>query len=180
MTASGLEGRYALALFDLASAEDALEAVEKDFGALSELASGHPDFAHFIRNPLLDARAQTAALEDIGEHAGFQKLTRKFLGVLAENRRLAALPDILRAFAGLLQDARGETTAIVTSAEQLSPAQEKEIAARLEKALGKKPALETRVDESLLGGLKVQVGSKVIDGTLKAKLDALAIQLKGA
>lgn len=180
MTASGLEGRYALALFELADETGALTAVEKDARALAALAAENADFARFLQNPLLDARTQAAAVEKVAASAGFHALTGKFLGVLAGNRRLAALPAVLEALQNLLAASRGEATAVVTSAEKLSPAQEKEIASRLGEALGKTPSIETRVDPAVLGGLKVQVGSKVIDATLKAQLDALAIQMKGA
>jgi F-type H+-transporting ATPase subunit delta len=180
MTASGLEGRYALALFELADEASALPAVDKDCRALAALTAENPDFAGFLHNPLLGARTQAAAVEAIAASAGLHPLTRKFLGVLAENRRLAALPAMLGALQNLLAASRGEATAVVTSAEKLSPAQEKEIASRLGAALGQTPAIETRVDPAVLGGLKVQVGSKVIDATLKAQLDALTIQMKGA
>ncbi|HXV74220.1 MAG TPA: ATP synthase F1 subunit delta [Sphingomonadales bacterium] len=180
MTASGLEGRYALALFALAEEEGALEAVEKDCQGLAVLAAENRDFAAFIKNPLLNAAAKGEAAAVLAADLKLHALTGKFLGVLAENRRLAALPKILAAFAALLAAERGETTAFVTSAEALTGAQEKEIAAHLEKALGKKPAIETRIDADLLGGLKVQVGSKVIDGSLKAGLAALTLQMKGA
>lgn len=180
MTASGLEGRYAVALFELALQDKALAAVERDIKALGSLVTENRDFADFIKNPLRNAKVQAAAVEEAGESARFHPLTRKFLGVLAENRRLAGVPAMVAAFEGLLADYRGEVSALVTSAEALSKAQTSGLKARLKDLLGREVAVETRVDERLLGGLKVQIGSKVIDGTLKTKLDALTIQMKGA
>lgn len=180
MTASGLEGRYALALFELAKSEKALEAVAKDCVLLRGLASDNRDFAAFLRNPVLDARAKRETVSALSAQLALHPLSGKFLGVLANNRRLPVLVTILETFAALMATERGETRVLVTSAQPLTDTQQQEIAARLEKSLGQKPTLAMRVDKRLLGGLKIQVGSKVIDSSLKTQLDALTLQMKGA
>lgn len=180
MTASGLEGRYALALFELAKSEKALEPVAKDCALLRALALDNMDFASFLRNPALDARAKRETVRALAAHLTLHALSGKFLGVLADNRRLPVLEKILEIFSSLLAGERGETSVLVTSAQPLTAAQQQEITSHLEKTLGQKPTLTMRVDKRLLGGLKVQVGSKVIDSSLKTQLDALTLQMKGA
>lgn len=180
ITAPGLEGRYALALFELALEKKALDPVAKDVAAIARLIEKSPDFAHLIRNPLLDEATQAKAVEAIAKKAKFHVLTRHFLGVLAENRRLSALSRITRSFSRIVAEHKGEITAEVTSAEQLSKAQQKALKAKLEKSLGQDISFQTRVDKSLLGGLVVKVGSKLIDDSLKTKLSSLRLKMKGA
>lgn len=180
ITAPGLEGRYALALFELALEKKALDRVAKDLETIAGLIEESPEFAELIRNPLLDEATQAKAVDAIAKKAEFHGLTRHFLGVLAENRRLSVLARITRAFARIVAEHKGEITAEVTSAEPLSTAQQKALKAKLEKSLGQDIAFAAKVDKSLLGGLVVKVGSKLIDDSLKTKLDSLRLKMKGA
>lgn len=176
---SGLSGRYALAIFDLANENNALQAVEADFAGIRTLLNESDDFGTLVSSPVITSEDQVKGVAAISEKAGLNALTSKFLGVLAANRRLTSLTSILDAFDRLVADQRGEISASVTSAAKLTAAQAKELQKNLKSALGQDVAIEQIVDESLLGGLKVKVGSRMIDSSLKTKLDNLAIAMKG-
>lgn len=176
---SGLSGRYALAIFDLANENNALQAVESDFQGLRTLLSESEDFGAMVSSPVITSDDQIKALNAMAEKAGFHALTSNFLGVLAANRRLTSLTSILNAFDRLVADQRGEVNATVESAVQLTDAQTKSLQQNLKSALGQDVAIDQVVNEDLLGGLKVKVGSRMIDSSLKTKLDNLAIAMKG-
>ncbi|HXV74267.1 MAG TPA: ATP synthase F1 subunit delta, partial [Sphingomonadales bacterium] len=135
MIASGLEGRYALAVFALALEQKALDAVENDLAGLSSLAQESADFANFLSNPSLDKDTQHKAFAAIAKKAKFHKLTVNFLGVLIENRRLSRLEKIASVYSRLLADYRGEVEAQVTSAEKITPAQATALKKQLKKIL---------------------------------------------
>lgn len=176
----GIAGRYALALFELAEEANALDAVEKDLSALRRLIGESADLARLVRSPLFAREDQARAMDAILNKAGAHELTRKFVGLVAQNRRLFALPDMARAYSRLLAGKRGEESARVRSARPLSKEQESKLAKRLKSSLGKEVRLETEVDEDLIGGLVVQVGSKLIDTSLRTKLDNLQIAMREA
>jgi F-type H+-transporting ATPase subunit delta len=172
--------RYAQALFDLALDTDALVAVEADLKTLKALQAESLDLRRLIASPGFSAEDKGRALAAVAEKAGVSPLTLKFLGLLAANRRIAALPATIAAFERLAATHRGAIAAEVTSAIKLTDDQARGVAAALRQALGKDPEITTRVDPSILGGLKVRVGSRLFDASLKSRLDSLKFALKRA
>jgi F-type H+-transporting ATPase subunit delta len=178
--ASGLAGRYAVALFELAEDRGTLDAVATDLRSLQEMVAGSADLARLIRSPVLSRDEQARALAALGARAGFNDLTRRFLGVLAHKRRLFALPEIVTAYDALLAEHRGEVGAEVVSAVPLSAAQLESVRRQLAAAVGQTVKLSTAVDPDLLGGLVVRLGSRMIDASIRTKLRQLELALKGA
>ncbi|TNE61126.1 MAG: F0F1 ATP synthase subunit delta [Alphaproteobacteria bacterium] len=176
---SGISGRYAVALFDLAVEEKALEAVESDLAKLKAMLGDSADLRTLVGSPLYSREQQSKGITKVAEAAALSALTNKFLGVLAANRRLGNLPAILADFDKLLSHHRGEVTADVVSARALTKKQLGDLEKKLKSAVGRDVAINASVDESLLGGLRVQVGSRMVDSSLKTKLDNLAIAMKG-
>lgn len=178
ITAS-LPGRYAAALFDLASEQGQVTAVESDLDALGEAVRQTSDLAALIRNPRVTREATAKAMEAVAGALSLSGLTKNFLGVLAHNRRLAALPDIVRAFAAIAAAQRGEVTAQVTSAHPLSAAQLETLTEKLKARESKDIKLTAIVDPEILGGLVVRVGSRQIDSSIRTRLNSLAQAMKG-
>lgn len=176
---SGLAERYAAALFDLADERKELDAVADDLKALRGLVAESADLRRMIRSPVLARDHQAKAVAALAERAGLKELTRNFLGLLARNRRLFALPDMIEGFLGILAARRGEVTAQVIAAQELSEAQRKAIDERLRKAIGGKVAIDLKIDPGLLGGLVIKVGSRMVDASLKSKLRRLELAMKG-
>jgi F-type H+-transporting ATPase subunit delta len=174
-----LAERYSAALFDLAEQDTALPAVEADLKALKAMIAQSADLRRMLRSPALSRHSQEAALLALAELAGWSVLTRNFLGVVADNRRLFSLAAVIDAFLGRLAAHRGEVTAQVVSAVRLSATQRKSIAAALKKAVGQDVGLDLAVDSGLLGGMVISVGSTRIDASLATKLQQLALALKG-
>jgi len=177
---SGLAGRYAVALYELADEGKALDRVAEDLRGLRDLIAQSPDLRDFLRSPLYGRDEQTRALAALLDRAGVAELTRRFAVVVAGNRRLHALPAMIEAYLKILAARRGEVTAKVTVARPLSADQARRLEETLRKAVGGKVQVETRIDESLIGGLIVQVGSRMVDGSLKTKLQKLQQAMKGA
>jgi F-type H+-transporting ATPase subunit delta len=173
-------GRYAQALFDLASDENQVSAVEADLKSLKAALRDSQDLRVLVGSPAFSAEDKGKGLVAIAVKAKFNMTTIKFLGLLASNGRAASLPSVITGYEALAAKARGAVSAEVTTAVALSPAQSKGVAAALRQALGKDPEIETRVDPSILGGIKVQVGSRLFDASLKSKLDSLKFALKRA
>ncbi|MFP4004110.1 MAG: F0F1 ATP synthase subunit delta [Alphaproteobacteria bacterium] len=176
----GIAGRYAIALFELADEAKALDAVEADLTGLRRMIAESADLARLVRSPQFSREDQAQAMGAILDKAGAHELTRKFVGLVAHNRRLFALPDMARAFSRLLAEKRGEESARVRSAQPLTKEQISQLSERLKKSLGKDVRLETEVDEDLIGGLVVQVGSKLIDTSLRTKLANIHIAMREA
>lgn len=176
----GIAGRYAAALYDLADEGKALDAVAGDLSALKALIAESADMAKLIRSPLIDRDARAAAMNSILQQAGSHDLTRRFIGIVARNNRLFALPSMIEAFLAELAERRGEITAEISSARPLNETQLAAIADTLQSTLGGRIAIEPRVDASLIGGLVVRVGSRMIDASLKSKLQRLQVAMKGA
>lgn len=177
ITAS-LAGRYAAALFDLAREHDAVATVEADLEALAAAATESADLADLLRNPQVTRDAAGRAIEGVAGVLGLSPLTRQFLGVLAANRRLSALPDIVRAFAAIAAAARGEVTAHVTTAHPLDDGQVAALAEQLARREGRTVTVRTAVDPAILGGLVVQIGSRMIDSSIRTRLNSLAQAMK--
>jgi F-type H+-transporting ATPase subunit delta len=178
ITAS-LQGRYAAALYELASENKAVAAVEADLETLGAALAESADLSALIRNPQIGRDAAAAAVDAVAGLLKLSQLTRNFLGVLAANRRLAKLPEIVRAFAAIAAAARGEVTAQVTSAHPLSAAQLKALTAKLQAREGKDVKVKANVDPEILGGLVVRIGSQQIDSSIRTRLNTLAQAMKG-
>ena len=176
--ASGLAGRYATALYELAEADKQLDTVAQDLSAISDMVADSDDLSRLIRSPVIARDDQVAAMDAILTEAGVSELTKRFIGVVAQNRRLFALTGMIKQFQGILARRRGELTAEVTTAQALTDAQRQAIEDGLKKAMGTKVAVDARVDEDLLGGLMVKVGSRMIDSTIKTKLQQLRLSMR--
>jgi F-type H+-transporting ATPase subunit delta len=177
---ASVAGRYASALFDLAKDEGKLAEVERDVSVFQGLLSGSTDLQRLVRSPVISADEQAKAIRALAEKAGIGMLTANFLNVLVRNRRLFTLADTLKAFRGISARYRGEVTAEVTSAMALSEAQLIQLKDTLRIEIGKDVQIDTRVDPALLGGLIVKVGSRMIDSSIRTKLDSLKTRMKEA
>lgn len=171
--------RYSAALFALAEEKAAAQAVETDLKALKAMLAESADLRRLVSSPVITRRDQGAAIVALAEKAGWHEITRNLLGLLAKNRRLFTISGVIDAFLARLAAQRGEVTAEVATAKALTAAQKKSLAAALKKAVGKDVTLDVTVDPSLLGGLIAKVGSKMVDSSLKTKLQQLTLALKG-
>jgi F-type H+-transporting ATPase subunit delta len=176
---ASLAGRYASALFDLASEAGTVSAVESDLDRLQAALAESAELRALIRNPEVSREQIGRVMSGIGAHLGMAELTKNFLGVLAENRRVAELPAMIRAFHAIAAAQRGEVTAEVTSAHALTDEQITALEQKLRAREGCTVKLKTSVDPDLLGGLVVTVGSKRIDGSIRTRLNSLAQAMKG-
>ena len=176
---ASLAGRYAAALFDLASEAGNVSAVESDLDKLGAAIGESADLAALIKNPEVSRADLGKAMGALASLLGLDKLTGNFLGVLAENRRLAELPAMIRAFAAIAAAQRGEVTAEVASAHPLSEDQVASLQEKLKAREGRTVKIRTSVDPDLLGGLVVTIGSKRIDSSIRTRLNTLAHAMKG-
>ncbi len=176
---ASLAGRYASALFDLAAEHGSVTAVESDLDKLHAALAESGDLRNATTNPQLSRAAQGAAVGAVAKVLGLSDLTTRFLGVLAQNRRLADLPGMIRAFRAIAAAQRGEVTAEVTSARALTDAQLEQLKHKLTAREGRTVKIQTSVDPDLLGGLVVTIGSKRIDGSIRTRLNSLAHAMKG-
>ena len=172
--------RYAQALFELAKAGGRLPQVESDLKSFKAMRRESADLRRLLGSPGFSAEDKTKALLALAEAARFQDITRKFLGLMAQNRRADAIGPATTAFEALAAAERGVASAEVTTAVKLTAEQAQGLKAALRHALGKDPEIETVVDPSILGGLKVRVGSRLYDASLRSKLDSLRFALKRA
>jgi F-type H+-transporting ATPase subunit delta len=176
---ASLGGRYATALFELARDEKALPAVEASLVAVRGAIDQSDEFQRLIASPLLGRDAAAKAVAAVAAAMKLDAITTRFLGVLAQNRRLSQLPQIIRAFRQLAAAQRGETTAEVTSAHPLDAGQVAELKAQLKTRLRRDVTVDLSVDPSLLGGLVVKIGSQMIDSSIRTRLNTLAHAMKG-
>ncbi len=176
---TGLTGRYAVALFDLAKTDKALDAVADDLASLHTMITQNDDLRRMVRSPVVSRSEQKNALLAIADKSGMHVLTQNFLGVVAEHRRIAVLSGIIRAYQAILADYRGETTAEVVSAKPLTEQQTAALQDALKKAVGTDVTVDAKVDSGLLGGLIVKVGSQMVDSSLRTKLQQLRLAMKG-
>jgi F-type H+-transporting ATPase subunit delta len=172
--------RYAQALFELAKEQGVTAVVESDLKSLKAMRADSLDLRTLIASPAFDSEQKARGLGAIAAAAEFNETTRKFLGLVAANRRASALPAMIAAFERLAAEDRGAISAEVVTALPLTSAQSQALAAALRAALGKDPEIDTRVDPAILGGLKVRVGSRLYDASLKSRLDSLKFALKRA
>ncbi|MGF1454358.1 MAG: F0F1 ATP synthase subunit delta [Alphaproteobacteria bacterium] len=176
----GLAERYANALFDLAKEAGSVEAVEADLSGLDTALTNSDALRRLTTSAVFSRDEQGRAMAALLERGGAASLTRNFVGLLARNRRLFALPGMIQAFKDRAARERGEVRATVTSARPMSDEQANELATALSQSLGKSVALDLMVDEGLLGGLVVKVGSRMIDSSIRTKLNNLKIAMKEA
>lgn len=176
---SEIAERYAASLFELALEAGNVEAVESDLAGFEALLESSDDLSRLIVSPVFSADDQFRAIDALLKKAGMTGLVGNFLRVVARNRRLFAVPGMIRAFRHIAAEHRGEVTASVISAHALSAEQTDGLKASLRQVAGKTITLEQKVDASLLGGLIVQLGSRQFDTSLKTKLNSLKLALKG-
>lgn len=177
---TGVATRYALALFDLADEKRKLDEVARDLRAIDTMIDDSADLQRLLRNPVISRADSGRAMAAILEKAEADPLTRNFIGLVAANRRLFALPAMIAAFLAELAQRRGEISAEVTSARELTQAQAQSLEEALRAAVGGKVALSLKVNPGLIGGLVVRVGSRMIDSSLKSQLARLKLAMKGA
>jgi F-type H+-transporting ATPase subunit delta len=176
---SGIAGRYATALFDLARDAGQLDAVARDLDSLSAMLGQSADLVRLVRSPVFSREDQARAIGAVAEKAGFSDLVRRFLGVVANNRRLFVLADAIAAFKTLLSHHRGEAIAEVVSAVPLSDAQLQQIKSSLSSEAASNVVINAKVDPGLIGGLVVKLGSRMIDASVRTKLNNLKSAMKG-
>ncbi len=178
--ASEAAGRYARAAFELAKEANSLDAVEQDFASFMAAWAASADLRAAALSPLIDPQEKARALTAVAQKLGLSELGRKAIGLAAQNRRAAELPGIASVFRAMVARERGARQVEIISARPLAGAEKTAIVEALGKQLGAKVEAETSVDESLIGGFVVRVGSRQFDASIKSKLDALRLQLKSA
>jgi F-type H+-transporting ATPase subunit delta len=176
---ASVAGRYAAALFELAAESNAGPQVEADLESFQQLLDESADLTRLVRSPVFAAEDQVKALGAVLAKVGIGGLAANFLQLLARNRRLFVVGDVIRAYRALSARARGEVTAEVVSALPLNDAQVEELKNTLKASVGKDVRLAAKVDPSLLGGLVVKIGSRMIDSSLRTKLANMRVALKG-
>jgi len=178
---SGMAGRYGNALFELARDEKAIDAVKADLDHFDAMIAGSPDLTRLVRSPVFGADEQLKALQAILDKAGIKGLAANFLRVVTTNRRLFAVCEMIRAFRALAATHKGEVVAEVTVAEKLSDKNLDALKDALKSVTGGKDIdLDMNVDPAIIGGLIVKVGSRMVDSSLRTKLNAIKIAMKEA
>jgi F-type H+-transporting ATPase subunit delta len=177
---SGMAGRYATALFDLALAANTVDAVKNELDRFDGLLAESPDLTRLVRSPVFSADEQLQALSAVLERLEIRGLSANFLKFVASNRRLFAVADMIKAFRELVARHKGEATAEVTVAEPLKDAHVEALRAALTSVTGKDVGLAIKVDPAIIGGLVVKLGSRMIDGSLRTKLNAIKHAMKEA
>src|SRR5436305_3995230 len=177
---SGVSGRYATALFELARDEKSVDAVKTDLDRFDALLTESPDLLRLVRSPVFSAEAQSKALAAVLQKADIAGIAANFLKVLTANRRLFAVRDVIRAFRALVARFKGEATADVTVAEPLSDNNLDALKTALKSVTGKDVALNVKVDPSIIGGLVVKLGSRMVDSSLRTKLNSIKHAMKEA
>lgn len=171
--------RYATALFSLAGEKGLFDAVAADLKVLTGIMGSSPELDTLIYSPVLSRADQVKGITAIATKAGLTDLTRKFLGTLAENRRLPVLEDVATIYVAKLAALRGEHAAEVISAAPLRPGQLESLREKLTTKLGGRVSLNLKVDPEILGGLIVKIGSRMIDSSLRSKLERIGFAMKG-
>ncbi|NSX55944.1 F0F1 ATP synthase subunit delta [Parasulfitobacter algicola] len=175
---TGIASRYATAVFELAKADKGLKALEADTDALTTALSDSDDFRNLIHSPIYSREDQATAVAAIAKKMSLPGIMTNTLGLMASKRRLFVLPHLLDQIRDLIAEDKGEVTAEVTSAKALTKTQSDKLAKVLKANVGKNINIKAAVDESLIGGLIVKVGSKMIDTSIKSKLSALQNTMK--
>ena len=171
--------RYAAALFDLADERGILDEVAANLRQLKAMMAESAELSRLIRSPILSREEQGKAVVALAERAGFALLVRDFLAVVARNRRLFAVPAMIEAYLEKLAERRGEVTAEVAAAQALNTTQIDLLREQLRRSVGRQVAIDVRVDPGLIGGMIVKIGSRMIDGSIRSKLQRLQMAMKG-
>ena len=177
---SGVSGRYATALFELARDERAIDAVRADLDRFDAMLNESADLKRLVRSPVFAADTQLKAISAVLEKAGISGISANFLKVLVSNRRLFAVSDVIRAFRALVAKFKGEASADVTVAEPLSDKNLDALKTALKAVSGKDVTLNVKVDSSIIGGLVVKLGSRMVDSSLRTKLNSIKHAMKEA
>jgi F-type H+-transporting ATPase subunit delta len=177
---SGVSGRYATALFELARDEKSVDAVKADLDRFDALLSESADLNRLVRSPVFAADVQSKALSAVLDKAGMSGISANFLKVLTANRRLFAVSEVIRDFRALVARFKGEVSAEVTVAEPLSDKNLDALKDALKAVSGKDVALQMKVDPSIIGGLVVKLGSRMVDSSLRTKLNSIKHAMKEA
>jgi F-type H+-transporting ATPase subunit delta len=177
---AGVAARYAAALFDLAQETRATDAVKADLERFDALIEQTPDLARLVRSPVFSSEDQLKALAPILERSGIGGLAAQFVKLSAANRRLFAIRDMVRAYRELVAREKGEATANVTVAEQLKPEHLAALRDALKAVSGKEVDLDVKIDPAIIGGLVVKLGSRMVDASLRTKLNAMKHAMKEA
>ena len=176
---ASLAGRYAIALFELANEQKQLDAVGRSLAALKQALADSDDFRALTTSPLIGRDQAVRAVAATAAAMSLDPITANFLGVLASNRRLGQLGNVIRAFNTLSARHRGEINAEVTSAHKLDEGQVDALRQNLRTRYGADIAVDLKVDPAILGGLVVKIGSRMIDGSIRTKLNTLAQAMRG-
>jgi F-type H+-transporting ATPase subunit delta len=177
-TVSGMAGRYATALFELALEQNAIDRVRTDLDGFDALIAGNPDLLRVVRSPVFSSEEQEKAVVAVLARAGIGGLAANFIKLVAANRRLFAIRDMVRGFRALVARHRGEVSAQVTVAEPLSDQRLKDLKDALNAVTGKDVALDVKVDPTIIGGLIVKLASRMVDTSLRTKLNAIKHAMK--
>ncbi|MCG6205689.1 F0F1 ATP synthase subunit delta [Rhodopseudomonas sp. HC1] len=177
---SGVSGRYATALFELARDEKVIDVVKADLDKFSALLKDSPDLLRLVRSPVFGADVQAKALGAVLDKAGIAGISANFLKLLAANRRLFVVADVIRAFRSLVARFKGEATADVTVAENLSDKNLEALKTALKSVTGKDVTLNVNVDPAIIGGLVVKLGSRMVDSSIRTKLNSIKHAMKEA
>jgi len=180
MIVSGMAGRYATALFELALETNAVDAVAADLAKFDAMIADSADLTRLVRSPVFTSEEQSRAVSALLDKAGIGGLAAKFLKLVAQNRRLFAIGDITRGYKAMVAKHKGEVTAKVTVAEKLSDARLAEIKSALKSVTGKDVLVDVQIDPAIIGGLIVKVGSRMVDSSLRTKLNAIKFAMKEA
>ena len=175
---SGMAGRYATALFELARDSNAIDAVRADLDRFDAMVAGSEDLGRLVRSPVFGADEQMRALAAVLAKAGVKGVSANFLMLVASNRRLFAVRDMIRAFRNLVARHKGEVSAQVTVAEPLAERHLAGLADALKSVTGKDVTLDVTVDAAIIGGLVVKLGSRMVDASLKTKLNSIKHAMK--
>jgi F-type H+-transporting ATPase subunit delta len=177
---SGVSGRYATALFELARDQKSVDSIKADLDRFEAMLADSADLRRLVRSPVFAAEAQLRALSAVLDQAGISGISANFLKVLIANRRLFAVTDVIRAFRALVARFKGEATADVTVAETLNDKNLDALKTALRTVTGKDVALNVKVDPSIIGGLVVKLGSRMVDSSLRTKLNSIKHAMKEA
>jgi len=177
--AGGIAERYATAILELAQEERSVESVERDLGNLRQIISESADLTRFVRSPIFSRADHVKGMKAVLATIDASALSTRFVLTLASKRRLFALSEIIGTFQKQLAKLRGEVDAQVTSAHVLSDSETAELKSVIRSKLGREPRLDAKVDPSLLGGLIVKVGSRMIDSSLRTKLNGIRLAMRG-
>lgn len=176
---SGVAERYASALFDVARDGAGMDAIGADLDRFDAMVRESPDLQRLVKSPAFTAEQQSAAIVALLDRAGIAGLAANFIRLVTSKRRLFALPDMIRAYRRLVAEAKGIVPAQVTLADQPSPAMLDEIRSALRGVAGKDVDVHVKIDPAIIGGLVVKIGSRMVDASLRTKLNSIRLAMKG-